>query len=241
MDYGDRVNVSRTARQRARAEVTSEIKSVARAQLAAAGAAGLSLRAVARELGLVSSAIYRYFPSRDDLLTALIIDAYDALGAAAEAAASDSADVSGRWMALGQAIRSWAVAHPHEYALLYGSPVPGYQAPPDTVPPATRVTAVLAGIVRDAAAAGRLVPTPPGATALPPGLAADCQRLSEQLMQGLDGTTVARCLLAWTALFGTVSFELFGHFNNVVSDYAEAFDHQLRELARYVGLPTTAV
>ena len=75
-----------TARERARAELTTEITDRARAQLATVGAAGLSLRAVARELGMASSAVYRYFPSRDELLTRLIIDGYDALGAAAEAA-----------------------------------------------------------------------------------------------------------------------------------------------------------
>src|ERR1700744_1415209 len=74
----------RTARERARTELTREIKEEARRQLAAAGADGLSLRAVARELGMVSSALYRYYPSRDELLTALIIDAYDAIGAAVE-------------------------------------------------------------------------------------------------------------------------------------------------------------
>ena len=84
------MNAGRTARERARAELTDEIKAVARRQLATVGAQGLSLRAVSRELGMVSSALYRYFPSRDDLLTVLIIDAYDALGEAAEAAAVKS-------------------------------------------------------------------------------------------------------------------------------------------------------
>src|ERR1700757_238703 len=79
-------NAGRTARERARAELTREIKEEARRQLVTSGADGLSLRAVARELGMVSSALYRYFPSRDDLLTALIIDAYDAIGAAVEEA-----------------------------------------------------------------------------------------------------------------------------------------------------------
>ena len=83
-----------TARERARAELTREIKEEARRQLVAAGAGGLSLRAVARELGMVSSALYRYYPSRDDLLTALIIDAYNALGEAAERAIARAA--SGR-------------------------------------------------------------------------------------------------------------------------------------------------
>src|ERR1700743_2215062 len=91
---------ARTARERARVELTREIKEEARRQLADAGANGLSLRAVARELGMVSSALYRYYPSRDDLLTALIIDAYDAIGAAAEEAAGVP-DVSARdrWVA----------------------------------------------------------------------------------------------------------------------------------------------
>src|ERR1700753_3724645 len=135
------MNASQTARQRARAELTREIKQEARRQLGAAGAQQLSLRAVARQLGMVSSALYRYFPSRDDLLTALIIDAYDALGARAEKAFDQAAspDARGRWRAVCQAVRSWAISHPHEYALIYGSPVPGYQAPQETVAPAGRV------------------------------------------------------------------------------------------------------
>src|ERR1700744_10503 len=106
-----------TARERARAELAREIKEEARRQLAATGADGLSLRAVARQLGMVSSALYRYYPSRDDLLTALIIDAYDALGKAAEAAvAADPGRSSpARWRAACRAIRAWALDHPHEY------------------------------------------------------------------------------------------------------------------------------
>src|SRR4051812_26619181 len=151
------MSTAQSARARARIEVTAAIKDEARRQLAAEGAAKLSLRAVARELGMVSSALYRYFPSRDDLLTALIIDAYDSVGEAAEAArdAAEEAggDVAGpvrRWVAACEAVRRWALAHPHEYALIYGSPVPGYVAPDTTVPPASRVGLVLIGIVRDA-------------------------------------------------------------------------------------------
>src|SRR5215472_8300428 len=96
--------------ERARAELTREIKEEARRQLAEIGAHGLSLRAVSRELGMVSSALYRYFPSRDDLLTALIIDAYNAIGAAAEAAiaATAGAPARERWAAACRAIRAWA-------------------------------------------------------------------------------------------------------------------------------------
>ena len=109
------------ARARARMEVTAAIKDEARRQLAAEGAAKLSLRAVARELGMVSSALYRYFPSRDDLLTALIIDAYDSLGESAEAAHAEVADAGRvrRWSAVAEAVRAWALRRPHEYALIY--------------------------------------------------------------------------------------------------------------------------
>src|SRR5262245_34519433 len=104
-------------RERVRREMTEEIKQTARRQLAADGAPNLSLRAVARDLGMVSSAIYRYFPSRDELLTALIIDAYNSMGEATESAeaAVDRTDLLGRFVAVCHAIRNWALDNPHEY------------------------------------------------------------------------------------------------------------------------------
>src|SRR5664279_3973305 len=125
------VNAPMTARAVARRELTKAITTEARRQIARHGADGLSLRAVARELGTVSSALYRYFPSRDDLLTALIVEAYNALGDAIEAADAriDPSEVTERWLAMCRTVRDWARRQPHEYALLYGSPVPGYRAP----------------------------------------------------------------------------------------------------------------
>uniref|UniRef100_UPI0013B38CCA TetR/AcrR family transcriptional regulator n=1 Tax=Nonomuraea lactucae TaxID=2249762 RepID=UPI0013B38CCA len=154
------MTASRTARERVRAELTREIADIARRRLATEGAGGLSLRAVAREMGMVSSAIYRYFPSRDDLLTALIIDGYNALGEAVERADASCPPDSfpDRWSAVCHAVRDWALAHPHEYTLLYGSPVPGYHAPQDTVPARARDVTVMGRIVADAWAAGALVP-----------------------------------------------------------------------------------
>ena len=128
----------------------------ARAQLTEVGAAALNLRAVARELGMASSAVYRYFPSRDDLLTRLIVNSYDDAGAVAEAADDSGSPTRSRWVAVCLAVRGWALAHPHGYALLYGSPVPGYAAPTDTVPPAARVGVVLGRILGDAPRTGRL-------------------------------------------------------------------------------------
>src|SRR3974377_1724310 len=148
------MNASRTARERARAELTREITETARRHLATEGAAGLSLRACARELAMVSSAVYRYFPSRDDLLTALIVDGYNAIGDAAEKAdaACPRDDPAGRGRAACSALREWGLAHPHESSLVYGSPVPGYQAPEQTIGPASRVAAVFGRVVSDAQA-----------------------------------------------------------------------------------------
>ncbi len=223
-----------TARERVRAELTAEITDAARRQLAEVGAAALSLRAVAREVGMVSSAVYRYFPSRDSLLTRLIIDGYDALGAAAEAADAPGAPPLDRWVAVCRAVRAWALAHPHEYALLYGSPVPGYRAPADTVPAAARLGVVLGRILSDAARRG----------ALPPAAGErDAALVSDETMAVLGGdhpaideTVRVRALLAWSSLFGTISFELFGHFVGSVDDGDRYFDRVMTELARLIGL-----
>src|SRR6266567_4840151 len=155
-------SVPRTARERARAEITREILEAGRRHLATDGAAALSLRAVARDLGMASSAVYRYVASRDDLLTRLIIDAYDSLGEAAESAGAsvDHADLPGRWSAICLAVRSWALANPNEWALIYGSPVPGYAAPADTIGPASRVSNLLVQILAEAAERGTALPDP---------------------------------------------------------------------------------
>lgn len=226
----------RGARERARIEVTAAIKDEARRALAAEGAAKLSLRAVARELGMVSSALYRYFPSRDELLTALIVDAYNSVGAAAEEADARSLAAAGgpraRWAAVCDCVRGWALEHPHEYALIYGSPVPGYTAPLDTVGPASRVGNVLIGIVR-AAYEGRGIALPP----LPAELRPEAARMAADFAEGLPPEAAAALVAAWAQLVGLISFELFGQFDRVVEDRAAFFAHAAAQLGQGVGLP----
>ncbi len=223
-----------TARERVRAELTAEITDAARRQLADVGAAALSLRAVAREVGLVSSAVYRYFPSRDDLLTRLIVDGYDALGAAAEAADHPDEAPRNRWLAVCRAVRAWALAHPHEYALLYGSPVPGYSAPQDTVPAASRVGVVLGRILGDAARSGLL--STAGGDRDPSLISDDAAAALGGDHPAIDDTVRVRALLAWSSLFGTLSFEVFGHFVGSVEDGDRYFDRAMTELAALIGL-----
>lgn len=222
-------------RARTRRELTDAIKAVAGRQLAQYGATGLSLRAVARELKMASSAVYRYFPSRDDLLTALVIDSYNDLGAAVETAVArrSHADPLDRWVAACRAVRAWALAQPHAYSLIYGTPVPGYQAPADTVVPASRVGLVLTSIIGEADRAGRIIAP---LNALPAGAARDATALADSMGLSLPPTVIVAIAAAWAQLFGLVSFELFGQFENVVSARAEFFDLAALRLAESIGL-----
>lgn len=224
-------------RARVRAEMTAEIKSIARAQLGTEGA-NLSLRAIARDLGVVSSAVYRYFASRDDLLTALIIDAYNDLGSAVEVAEAPvpRADLLGRFLAVAGALHDWATANPPEYALLYGSPVPGYAAPQDTIGPAARSVLVLAGILSDGARSGRL--SSPTSPRLAKTTRDDLRAIGREMpaFAGIPEPLLALGIGAWAQLFGLLSFELFGQLVGVVSDYRAFYDYQVRSIAERLGL-----
>jgi AcrR family transcriptional regulator len=238
-------------RARVRAEMTSEIKAVARHHLETDGA-NLSLRAVARDMGMVSSALYRYFAGRDELLTALILDAYNDLGTVTEAAdraVPDRTRLRARWLSAATAIRGWALRKPAEYALLFGSPVPGYAAPQDTIAAAARTWIVLAGILADGHASGTLAPRPPLLAAAPPathppaGLAlsdevrADLTGARDAIAPGMPEELLLAGMTSWIQLFGTVSFELFGQFNNVIAARDAYFDLQMELMAGLMGLP----
>lgn len=244
-----------TARVLARQTVTADILAAARTRLTDEGPAALSLRAVARDVGMVSSAVYRYFPSRDDLLTALLITDYDELGAAVEAAGAAAGPAPGaRWVAMCRAVRDWSIAHPGDFALLFGSPVPGYAAPRETVVPATRTTLALVRVVADAVgsgspgapgssvtsapeAAGR--PGSPTAPTAAPGVAgpavADAVVTLRSFGIALPDEVLVRTLMAWTTVFGTISFEALGHFVGSVSDPAAYFDQVIVRLADDLG------
>lgn len=224
-------------RARVRRELTSEIVEAARRQLEDVGPAALSLRAVAREVGMVSSAVYRYFPSRDELLTALIIEAYDDLGEAAERAEAKvrRSDLIGRWRAICRAVRRWSSEHPHEYALLYGTPVPGYDAPQTTMPSATRVTALLIGLL-DALATEKRDLGHDDAPAVPRPARAAFASARALMGPGPSDDLIVRGIAAWSWLFGAVSLELFGHRIGAVDRDAVFFDLEIDRMAAFIGL-----
>ncbi len=226
-----------TPRQLARERTEAEILRIGREHLATTGPADLSLRAIARELGVVSSAIYRYVSCRDDLLTLLVIDGYNSLGDAVDEATSavDDGDHLGRFLALGRAVRTWAVAEPARYALLYGTPVPGYDAPGDrTTGPGTRVIAALVHLAEDAWHAGALRVDEEEVAV---ELAEDVQRIRTELALTAPPAVLERAALVWAALFGCVSFEVFGQYGtDTFTDPEALFEAHLRRLAGMLGL-----
>ncbi|NLE81029.1 MAG: TetR/AcrR family transcriptional regulator [Rhodococcus sp.] len=226
--------MSGTPRERAREQTLRDITRIGREQLEQVGAAALSLRAVARDLGVVSSAVYRYVKSRDELLTLLVVDGFDELGSEVDAAVAAASEPLDQFLALARAVRTWAVREPARYGLLFGSPVPGYDAPSEqTNTPGTRVVVALAKILDRAHRDGALsIDT----AEVEPGLAADFERIRGELGLDLPAPLLARGVLVWSSLFGAVNFEVFGQYGpDTFTDPSELYEHQLRVLARIAG------
>ena len=219
--------------------MTSEILGVARDHLARDGAAALSLRSVARDLGMAPSALYRYFDGRDALLSALILAAYGSLAEEAERAAADAERAGGtdldRWRVVPTAVRAWALRRPHEWGLIFGTPIPGYHAPEATIEPYTRIAEAMIRPVAEAYQAGRL------RSDFEPRAASDalCAAIGpvrEGLLPGIPTGYVVLAVEAWTTVVGAVSLEVFGHWRNTILDPGEYFEALLGDVARAVGL-----
>ncbi|MCY0950041.1 TetR-like C-terminal domain-containing protein [Streptomyces sp. H27-S2] len=215
------------------------IKDAARQQLVKVGAGGLSPEVVTRESGLATSDVAALFPHRDDLLTALVIDAYNGSGAAMErtdaAAANARASAGARLLAVTRALREWSFDHPAEFTLIYGSPVPGYHAPHDTIAPASRTPAVLGGIVRAALEGGELTP-PRRAVPGPPLLLP----AAVELFGGTPGAPfsdiIERGIVLWSNLIGLLVFQVFSRTHDSVRDEAAFFDYAIAVAAESIGL-----
>ncbi|MFC4500850.1 MULTISPECIES: TetR/AcrR family transcriptional regulator [Streptomyces] len=151
-----KAEAANTPRERYRAQVRAEVKERAWEQIATAGASALSLNAIAKKMGVSGPALYRYFASRDELITELIRDAYRSLADTFRAASEPGPDLA----ALAHALRGWALADPHRYFLVYGTPIPGYHAPDDT----TGIAKEIMGSLLDALPGSD---TPPLARAVP--------------------------------------------------------------------------
>ncbi|MEV8244825.1 TetR/AcrR family transcriptional regulator [Streptomyces rochei] len=209
-----------TPRERYRAQVRAEIKEHAREQIATAGASALSLNAIAKRMGMSGPALYRYFAGRDELITELVRDAYRSLADTFRGAAGSGADLAG----LAHTMRSWALADPQRYFLVFGTPVPGYHAPADV----TQIAAETMAVILDACAGP--VDEGGGPTAFEAHL--DGHR---QWAGGHPAPPAAlhRALSFWTRLHGVLSLELAGHFAGMGFDPALLFAAELDDLTAH--------
>ncbi|MEH3156757.1 MAG: TetR-like C-terminal domain-containing protein [Gordonia paraffinivorans] len=214
--------MSSTTRADARAEMAADVLRIGRDHLVAHGPTGLSLRAVARDLGVVSSAVYRYVRSRDDLLTLLVVDAYTELADAVDTAIAETEDARSRIVRAATAMRSWAIAEPARWALLYGTPVAGYEAPGETTTgPGTRVMATLV------ACAAELTPAP--ARPVSDTLHTDFDRIRSEFGTDIPDASLVRALSLWSVIVGAISCEVFGQYGrDTFSDTGSLFDLQIR-------------
>jgi AcrR family transcriptional regulator len=224
-------------KERQQAAIREEIKAMARAHMARDGAASLSLRAVATEMGLSSAAIYYYFANRDALITALIVDAYRALGAALRAAdPGPQQPIDDRLFAVMRAYRSWALATPAEFELIFGAPIPGYHAPAEVTAPEAfdtlRIIGELFGVV---AAEGRLA-LPGGGGRLPEAIAAHIEAWGRSRGSPVPPPVFSAMVQAWGTGHGLVALELNGQLHPILGDPASFFDFSLLGLLRGFGL-----
>lgn len=224
-------------RARLRAETTAEIKRVALDLVADSGPDAISLRAIAREMGMTANAIYSYFPTRDDLVTALISDLYTSLVETLEAAADaePASDPARRLLAWSDSFRAWALANPSGFRLLAGDPVPGYRAPEGGPAPEAerRFCAGLTAIV--AAAWPQVGPRQPDESYDWSDFDEDLVATARQRFPDLPPAGLALALRIWARMHGLVSLEVYGRLGTKTNDPGKLYRTDMRDLVRSIG------
>lgn len=217
-------------RDRARQHTMERITQLGRQQLDTGGPEALNLRAIARELGIVSSGIYRYVPDRAHLLTLLIVDAFGALDEATAYADRATAEPRARFVGIVSAMRQWALAHPQRWALIYGTPILGYEAPAEeTVEAGTRVSRRIAALLQSADVAPLEQRT---AT-----LERDLHASAEDMGVRLSADVMEKALEAWVRIIGLINAEVFGYFGaDTLGDFTEFHDRAVARLVMELGL-----
>jgi AcrR family transcriptional regulator len=215
-----------------------QIKREARKQMAQYGTAGIALRGIARELGITAPAIYNYYPRLDDLITALIVDAFndlaDAIQSAEEAEAAPGCGP--KIIASCMAYREWAVTHPVDFQLIYGNPIPGYHAPAEiTVPLARRPFDGLFRLFLEAYQTGELV-VPAEYAPVPATITAHVGAWPPQAGYTFPDALLCLLMRGWARIHGMVMLELFGHIGPVVGDTSAFYRYEMEALMRRLGL-----
>ncbi|WP_206061344.1 TetR/AcrR family transcriptional regulator [Nonomuraea basaltis] len=223
-----------TPRQRYREQVRNEIKQAALAQIGDGGAAALSLNAVAKQLGMTGPAIYKYFGSRDDLLTELILDGFDEVAAAVRAGMREG-EPRARLHALAGAFFAWAVANPHLFQLLAGTPSPGYQAPAESVRRAREVLGPFLPVFGQGRCGPAAEPLREEMRRWVEETPAVAEWVRAFAPEGDPATALAGTIMVWSLLQGIVSLEVQGQFAGMGHRAATLLTVQLDSLAGTMG------
>jgi len=226
-------------RDRVRAATTQEIKQTARRILVEQGPEAVSLRAIAREMGMTAPALYRYFDSHEVLMQHVICDIFDELGdnlnAAIEAAGAGD-DITAKFVAACREFRGWALSHTREFSLLFGTPLPGLSVDKDDITDESgrKFAGTFIGLYLEL---WQRSPFPvPAPDEIDPGLRDQLERFRDGLGADIPVGAVLTFLRCWIRLYGIVSLEVFGHLSFALDDAAPMFDQMLRELAQLIGL-----
>lgn len=242
-------------RDRVRAATVQEIKATARRLLVREGPDAVTLRAIAREMGMTAPGLYRYFGSHEELLrhvladifTELADDLHTAIQAASGAAAGAGAvaELTAKMAAACREFRRWALGHAGEYSLLFGSPLPGLGDEPDEITGecGRRFAATFFVLFVEL---WQRNPFPvPDDDQIDPGLRGQVEAFRDRMLDGLPGPplpagAIIAFLRCWTKLYGAVTLEVFGHLRFALEDPAPMFEYTLAEMAAALGLPYPA-
>jgi AcrR family transcriptional regulator len=229
--------MTQTRRERIRLSTIEEIKSTAWKQVAEQGAASLSLRAIAREMGMTAPGLYRYFKDRDALVTGLLIDAFDSFSVSLEEArdACAASDHLARFSSICKAYFQWGTENPQKYILLFGTPIPGYQFAGEVGPSAQRSFLVLQGVIGEAYAAGRIK----GESSMPrlPASLKSQYNMLRKFGMPYTGVVTHLALSAWSTIHGITSLCLYGYFSGFLGGQVKSFlVIEIEKMIRTIGI-----
>lgn len=229
--------MTQTRREKLRGATIDEIKTTAWKQIGEVGASGLSLRGIARQMGMTAPGLYRYYQDRDALVTALLVDAFDSFSIALETARDEVEEDNhiGRFRAICKAYFQWGMANPQKYILLFGTPIPGYQFTTEVRPSAQKSFLVLQGVIGEAYQAGKIV-----GEAETLGLPTNLKVQYEALQKiGMPYTPLVThlALSTWNTVHGLTSLFLYGYSSGFLGEQIESFvESEIERMVKTYGL-----
>ncbi|MBE3558215.1 MAG: TetR/AcrR family transcriptional regulator [Ktedonobacteraceae bacterium] len=229
--------MAQTRRERQHATIREEIKETARRLMAERGTEGITTRLIAREMGLTASALYHYFASRDELITALIVDAFNALANTLQETREQAKDepAEEQLIKVLLAYRHWALAHPTDFQLIYGNPIPGYEAPRElTVPAAERGVRIIGPLV--AQLLGKNADTlSPARYSIPPAIEAKLEESIAREKYDLSPLSLYLTIVGWSRIHGIIMLELFHHLQPVIGNVDAYYRSEVKNLLKLIS------